>query len=150
MWSIAAQSYPTNLKLCAVCGVTMAEDIPNKPAVPELPKYLREPLETQSPERLEIVAAYAADLAEWKRHQRQDKLTQRRAAEEIDDEEREALAERDISTDPSDYEDVPANGAYITIKETKPGYHYYYFQWRDGETWKNEYIAPVDPNQSTD
>ena len=125
----------------------MTDDTPERPAVPELPKYLHEPLETQSPERLEILAAYAADLAEWKRQQRQDELTQRRAAEEIDDEEREALAERDISTDPSDYKNVPRDGAYITIKETKPGYRYYYFQWRDGETWKNEYIAPVNPKE---
>ena len=47
----------------------MAEDVPEKPPAPELPKYLREPLENQSPERLEAVATYAADLAEGKRRQ---------------------------------------------------------------------------------
>ena len=40
-------------------------------------------------------------------------------------------------------EDVPA-GAYVTVKETKPGYKYYYWQWRDGDSWKNEYIGPVE------
>jgi len=57
------------------------------------------------------------------------------------------LDEREISTDPDDYEDVPTSGAYITVKETKPGYRYYYFQWREEDTWKNEYIAPVTPKE---
>ena len=45
----------------------MVEDGLEKPPAPELPKYLREPLENQSPEPLEAVATYAAGLAEWKR-----------------------------------------------------------------------------------
>jgi len=125
----------------------MDEDVPEKPPTPELPKYLREPLEKQSPERLEVVASYAADLAEWKRQQQQEELERRRAEEEVDEEELEELEEREISTEPEDYEDVPTSGAYITVKETKPGYHYYYFQWRDGDSWKNEYIAPVNPRE---
>ena len=125
----------------------MTEDIAEKPPAPELPKYLREPLENQSPERLEAVATYAADLAEWKRRQRQEELQRRRAEEEVDEEDLEELDEREISTDPDDYEDVPTSGAYITVKETKPGYHYFYWQWREGDSWKNEYIAPVNPRE---
>jgi hypothetical protein len=127
----------------------MTEDIPEKPPAPELPKYLREPLENQSPERLEAVATYAADLAEWKRRQRQEELERRRAEEEVDEEDLEGLDEREISTDPDDYEDVPTSGAYITVKTTKEtgskSYRYFYWQWREGDTWKNEYIAPVNP-----
>jgi len=126
----------------------MAEDISEKPPAPELPKYLREPLENQSPERLEAVATYAADLAEWKRRQRQQELERRRAEEEVDEEELEKLDERGVSTDPEDYEDVPASGAYITVKTTKEtaekSYRYLYWQWREGDTWKNKYIAPVN------
>ena len=125
----------------------MTEDISEKPPAPELPKYLLEPLESQSPERLDAVATYAADLAEWKRQQRQEELKRRRAEEAVDEEDLEELDEREISTDPDDYEDVPTSGAYVTIKETKPGYRYYYFQWREGDSWKNEYIAPVDPKE---
>jgi hypothetical protein len=125
----------------------MAEDVPERPPAPELPKYLREPLENQSPERLEAVATYAADLAEWKRQQREEELERRRAEDEVDEEDLEKLDEREISTDPDDYEDVPTSGAYITVKETKPGYRYYYFQWREGDTWKNEYIGPVNPKE---
>jgi hypothetical protein len=125
----------------------MAENGTEKPPAPELPKYLREPLESQSPERLEAIATYAADLAEWKRRQREEELERRRAEEEVDEEGLEELDEREISTDPDDYEDVPTSSAYITVKETKPGYRYYYFQWREGDSWKNEYIAPVNPRE---
>jgi hypothetical protein len=47
----------------------MADDTSERPPAPALPKYLREPLEKQSPERLETVASYATELAEWKRRQ---------------------------------------------------------------------------------
>ena len=127
----------------------MSGELPEKPPAPDLPKYLREPLEKQSPERLKTVAAYANELAEWKRRQRQQELEDRRAEDEVDEEELEELEERGISTDPADYEDVPASGAYITIKTTKQtaekSYRYLYWQWREGDSWKNEYIAPVNP-----
>lgn len=129
----------------------MTEDVPEKPPAPDLPKYLREPLERQSPKRLEAVVSYASDLAEWKRDRRAAELEQRRADEEVDEEELEALEERNVSTDPEDYDDVPSSGAYITVKTTKEtgetSYEYYYWQWREGGTWKNEYIAPVNPRQ---
>jgi hypothetical protein len=118
-----------------------------KPSPPDLPAYLLDPLEKQSPDRLEAVATYANELAAWKRHQRQSELETRRADEAIDEEERKQLEERGLSTDPSDYEDVPSSGAYITIKTTKQTadaeYRYYYWQWREGDSWKNEYIGPV-------
>lgn len=127
----------------------MVEDAPGKPPAPDLPKYLREPLENQSPDRLEAVATYARELAEWKREQRATELQRRRAEDAVDEDELEELAEREISTDPADYEGVPASGAYITVKTTKEAgdkaYRYYYWQWREGDSWKNEYIAPVNP-----
>ncbi|WP_136602757.1 hypothetical protein [Salinigranum halophilum] len=129
----------------------MNEEPSEKPPAPDLPKYLRDPLEKQSPERLETVATYASELAEWKRNRRQEELKRRRAEEAVDDEDLKELEEREISTDPKDYEDVPASGAYITVKTTKEtgekAYRYYYWQWREGDTWKNQYIAPVDPKQ---
>ena len=120
-----------------------------EPTAPDLPKYVRDPIEKQSPERLETIASYATELAEWKRRQQQEELERRRDEEAIDDEELEDLEERDVSTDPEDYDDVPASGVYITVKETKPGYRYYYFQWREGDSWKNEYIAPVNPKRES-
>ena len=127
----------------------MAKEPGGRPRAPDIPKYLREPLEKQPSERLETVAAYAQELAEWKRQQRQDELKQRRAEEEVDEEQLAELEDRDVSTDPAEYEDVPVSGAYITIKTTKQTskkeYRYYYWQWREGDSWKNEYIAPVNP-----
>jgi hypothetical protein len=61
---------------------------------PDLPTYLLDPLDSQSPEWLETVATYACELAAWKRHQRQRELDERRAAEAIDDTDREALDAR--------------------------------------------------------
>ena len=127
----------------------MSKEPSGRPPAPDIPKYLREPLEKQPSERLETVAAYAQELAEWKRQQRQDELKQRRAEEEVDEEQLAELEDRDVSTDPAEYEDVPVSGAYITIKTTKQTskkeYRYYYWQWREGDSWKNEYIAPVNP-----
>lgn len=127
----------------------MSKEPSGRPPAPDIPKYLREPLEKQPSERLETVAAYAQELAEWKRQQRQDELKQRRAEEEVDEEQLAELEDRDVSIDPTEYEDVPVSGAYITIKTTKQTstkeYRYYYWQWREGDSWKNQYIAPVNP-----
>jgi len=114
-----------------------------KPETPNLPTYVTDPLERQSPEQLDTIAAYAEALADWKRSQREEDATATRAAEEVDEEAIEDLEERGFETDPEAYEDVPPK-AYITIKETKPGYHYYYWQWREGDSWANEYIGPVN------
>jgi len=128
----------------------MSGEDPAKLPAPDLPKYLREPLEKQSPRRLEEIASYARELAEWKREQHQRELKRRRADEEVDEEQLDELEERGISTDPKDYEDIPESGAYITVKTTKETdekkYRYYYWQWREGDSWKNEYIGPVDSN----
>lgn len=121
------------------------DDAPAKPPEPDLPAYVLDPLESQSPERLEQFGEYTIALAAWKRSKRDQELEQKRSENEVDEDELENLEERDVSTDPRDYDDVPTSGAYITIKETKPGYRYYYWQWRDGDSWKNSYIAPVSP-----
>nr|WP_240148953.1 hypothetical protein [Halorubellus sp. JP-L1] len=144
-----------------------------------MPAYVLDPLERQSPERLEALAKYARDLAAWKREirgrgdrggsdnrsrpERGDRGTAGRPGESgeprgsdvpgredpgpdraVDGTELEALEARGVSTDPSSYDDVPDDGAYVTVKEPKPGYRYYYWQWRDGDSWKNRYIGPVD------
>ena len=126
----------------------MAGEESKQPSAPDLPSYLLEPLERQSPERLEAVASYASELADWKRGLRADELERRRDEEAVDEDELAALEERGVSTNPEDYDDVPANGAYVTVKTTKETsekrYRYYYWQWREGDAWKNEYIGPVD------
>ncbi|WP_424016332.1 hypothetical protein ACOZ4N_00955 (plasmid) [Halorientalis pallida] len=129
----------------------MDEESPDSPQAPDLPKYLLDPLEKQPPEKLEQVADFAEKLANWKRQQQQREVRRRREEDEVDEDELAELADRDISIDPGEYEDVPDNGAYITIKTTKKTgdteYRYYYWQWREGDSWENKYIAPVNPRQ---
>jgi len=153
-----------------------SEGTGGRPAPPDLPAYVLDPLERQSPERLAALARYARALASWKRDAAggADPGESGRPAERagtdaaggdgqnadrpnaasddpgagpgrsVDADDLEALDERGVSTDPSSYEGVPDDGAYVTIKEPKPGYRYYYWQWRDGDSWKNQYIGPVD------
>lgn len=120
--------------------------MPERPTPPDVPQYVLDALERQDPERLETIANYAERLAAYKRQQREHAIEDHRESDEIDDDARQDLDARDVSTDPADYEDVPPN-AYITIKETKPEYRYYYWQWREGDSWKNQYIAPVNPGE---
>lgn len=122
----------------------------DRPTPPDVPAYLLDPLERQSPARLDEVADYATSLAAWKRRKREADDERRRTEESVDDETLERLEDRGVSTDPGEYDGVPESGAYVTIKETKPGYRYYYWQWRAGDAWENEYIAPVDPKRTDD
>ena len=57
----------------------MPEAPPAKPPAPDLPTYLRDPLERQSPARVETVAAYAEALVEWKCQRRDAEAAQFRA-----------------------------------------------------------------------
>jgi hypothetical protein len=56
---------------------------PERPTAPELPQYVLDPLDRQSPERLETIAAYAETLAGWKRAQCKADATATRDAEEV-------------------------------------------------------------------
>jgi|AntDeeMinimDraft_5_1070356.scaffolds.fasta_scaffold03774_8 hypothetical protein len=118
----------------------------DEPSPPDLPQYVLKGVDTQSPEDLLALAEYAEKLAAWKRFQGQED-TRKRREQSRHKEQKKDLEERDeeVSTDPEAY-DVPPS-AYITVKEPKPGYEYYYWQWREDDTWKNEYIAPVNPKQ---
>jgi hypothetical protein len=139
------------------------------PDRPALPAYVLDPLDRQPADRLEAVAAYARELAAYKRDDEGDgggggdansagdgdeddsradssdaSAASRDRPDAVGAETLESLAGRGVSTDPDAYDGVPESGSYVTIKETKPGYRYYYWQWREGDTWKNRYIAPVE------
>lgn len=115
-----------------------------RPSGPDLSARVRDAVDELSVEELEDLADYAQALADWKREQ--PPASPDTAPENaVDDDVVEDLEEQGISMDPDDYDDIPATGAYITVKEPKQGYRYYYWQWREGDSWKNEYIAPVNP-----
>lgn len=116
-------------------------DRPEAPPTPDLPNYIVEAIENQGPERLETIVSWASKLLAHKRTVALLEEEYRKAKKE---QYREALAERGLSTDPADYEGVPAK-AYLTAKETSPGSRYLYWQWRDGDSVKSKYVAPVNP-----
>ena len=119
-------------------------DDTERPSGPDLPVHVRDTVDELSIKDLEDLADYAQALADWKREQ--PPASPDTAPEDaVDDDVVEDLEEQGVSMDPDDYDDVPATGAYITVKEPKQGYRYYYWHWRDGDSWKNEYIAPVNP-----
>lgn len=135
-----------SLNIVAGHGLGMSH--PEKPPTPNLPDYLADPIERQDPERLETIAQWASELAEYKRTVAEIEAEQRRDEQGINDEQREELEERDdVSTNPDNYDDVPG-GAYIVTK-TIDGNDYYYWQWRSNPSKdapdKSKYIAPVNP-----
>jgi len=99
-----------------------------------IPKYLSEGLEKQSPETLRIIAQVAEELAE----QKEAKLEAELESDEIEEEDR---------PDDEDLErDEAPSGATLTIKEINDN-EYYYWQWRDGDKIKSEYVRPVNPSE---
>jgi len=118
------------------------ENVPPPPSV--VPKYIAEPMQKQKEESLEAIIDYANELIEYKKSE--DEIITRRKKEKSDhDKHKEELESRDndLSLDPEDY-GAPA-GAYITTKYPHGESGYYYWQWREGNQWLNEYIAPVNP-----
>jgi len=119
-----------------------------RPPAPDLSGHLRDAVDGLSVEELEDLADYAQALAEWKR-ERPPTSPDTSPEDAVDDDVVEDLEEQGVSMDPDEYDDVSATGAYITVKTTKVDkgkkYEYYYWQWREGDSWRNEYIAPVNP-----
>jgi hypothetical protein len=93
------------------------------------PKYILEGLEKQSPETLREIAQIASEMADQK---------ERRVEADLE--------KQAVSDQPENLERNKApSGATLTTKEIN-GNQYYYWQWRDGEKIKSEYIRPVDPD----
>lgn len=95
----------------------------------DLPKYILEGLEKQSPKTLRRIARIADEMADRK---------ERHLEVELEDQE--------VDKKPTDLErnDAPSTATLTT--KTINGNQYYYWQWREGEKIKSEYIRPVDPD----
>lgn len=98
-----------------------------------VPKYIQQGLEKQDPETLREIANRATVLANEKEAELEAELPKR----EVDDVE---LPEEICEQEP----DEAPSKAGITIKTINDN-RYYYYQWREGDQIKSEYIAPVDP-----
>lgn len=110
-----------------VCWLNMSY----QPDPPEsLPKYLAEGLQKQSPTTLREIEKYARQLAEYAEREAEKQLEER----VIDQEEEKGVVDTIPDTIPSK--------ACITIKTINEN-RYYYWQWREGEKIKSQYIKPV-------
>lgn len=100
--------------------------MPDQPTPPGLlPDDVVESCERLSPAALRDLSAYADRLAEYREQEREE-------AAEGDDS--EAVPDRP--------DDVPA-GASVTVKEINDN-RYRYWQWRDGDKIRSQYIGPAD------
>ncbi|SEP12549.1 hypothetical protein SAMN04487948_11548 [Halogranum amylolyticum] len=106
----------------------------NSPPTPpqNVPSGITEKLTDQSPNVLRDIARYADELAEHREREAQ--------LAEQDEQDEDVEAEADDLPD-----DVP-DKATITVKEIND-HRYYYWQWREGETIKSKYKAPVDSDE---
>lgn len=127
----------------------MTDHSPDEPDAPEsLPKYLREGARKQDPEQLRALAAYAQELADWKEASAQREMESRadlpgdEVPDEWDDDE-DAWADR--LADARAEGDVPAGKGSLQAK-TIDGRDYWYLQWREGDTIRSKYVAPVSPS----
>ena len=117
-----------------------------KPDTPSnLPQYLIDGVEKQSPEKLRQLAAYAEAMADWMEAETQRELEAQadqsttETPEEWDDDEWDEAVD-----DARDEADIPASKGTLTTK-TIDGRDYYYLQWREGSKIKSQYVAPVTP-----
>jgi hypothetical protein len=122
-------------------------DMESPPSAPEeLPTYLVDALESQSPERLRLASNFALTLAGWKERQAEEELTAQAdydpddIPDEWDDEEWDNALEEAI-----DKAGITSTKGTVTVKTINDN-DYYYFQWREGDKIKSQYIAPVNPS----
>jgi hypothetical protein len=93
-----------------------------------VPKYILEGFEKQSPETLREIAQVADEMADRKERQLEEELEEQEVGNRSND---------------LDWNDAPSS-ATLTTKKIN-GNQYYYWQRKDGEKLKSEYIGPVDP-----
>ena len=116
--------------------------LPDPPT--DTPKYLREGLQKQSPEMLRSIATYASALADSKERALQEELDAQ--AVDVDDETTPDGWDADEWDEQLEDSDVPARATLTT--KTIDDRDYYYYQWREGDKIKSEYVAPVNSSRN--
>jgi hypothetical protein len=113
----------------------------------DAPKYIIEGFEKQDPDTLRELAEYANELADKKISELRAKIEENSVA--MEDGVPEVADEEDWS--PEDWQEATADNsappkATVTVKNID-GNDYFYHQWREGNSVKSEYIAPVNPSR---
>lgn len=106
----------------------------------DAPKYIVEGFQKQDPELLEKLATYAEELAAEKSKQIEDQIEE--DSVELNDPPEGWEREQWENT----LSDTEAPKKACVTKKDINGREYYYYQWRDGDSIKSEYIAPVNPS----
>lgn len=127
----------------------LSETAPSGPpqAPSALPKYLREGAQKQSTDTLRLLADYATRLADYKETQAERELAARadHEATETPDEWSDRADEWESALETArEKADLGSGTGTLTTKHID-GRDYYYLQWRDGETIRSQYVAPVTP-----
>jgi hypothetical protein len=123
--------------------------LPQPPA--NLPKYLREGLRKQSPDRLRRAAEYAEALADHKEAEAKQQLEERanQSTDEVPDEWEDQENEwEDALEEVRDTADLPAGKGTLT-KKLIDGREYWYLQWWTGDGTESQYVAPVTSASSS-
>ena len=123
---------------------------PTKPTPSDLlPRYIVEELQKQDSEALRAVANYAQDLRVYRAVEAkadQSPLdTQHRKQVTVDELTAKAHS-KGISDDVADLDTIVEKGVPMKtsiVAKTINDNEYYYFQWREDDRIKSEYIAPV-------
>ncbi|XGI84729.1 hypothetical protein ACEU6E_10455 (plasmid) [Halorutilales archaeon Cl-col2-1] len=108
------------------------------PAPSNVPKYVRKGVNSQDANTLRDLSKWAEELAEWKENR---ELSEDEIAGDVVEQDVPDDWDEDEWEDLVDDLDAPAK-ATLTVK-TIEGSDYYYYQWREGEKIKSEYVAPV-------
>lgn len=127
----------------------MADETPTGPPQPpsNIPKYLRDGLPNQSPDRLRRIAEYAEALADHKETEAKQQLEEHaeQSADEVPEEWEDRADEWDDElADARDNADLAAGKGTMT-KKLIDGREYYYLQWWAGDGTEGQYVAPVVP-----
>lgn len=116
-------------------------DSESEPTPPEsAPKYLREGLPKQDPETLRAIAEFAEAYADYREQELEDELEEESVGDQIPP---KGWSEQQWEETVADV-DAPEK-ATLTVKTINDN-DYFYYQWRDGDSVKSEYVAPVDPS----
>jgi len=141
---------PMMMERCINCGGDLERvDGPVSPpeAPSDLPKYLGEGVEKQSPERLRDLIEYADQMADWKEAQADRELEEQAEKEDVDTtpDEWEQQEWKEVVDDARDEADIKPGKGTLTTKNIDDR-DYYYLQWREESKIKSQYVAPVNPS----
>jgi len=122
----------------------MGSELPEPPK--KWPKYLKEDLQRQAPERLREIARFADELALAKIEAAEAKLDAQSVDEDDLADEWDADEWEDVLEDAYEKADLPRGKGTVTVNQID-GRGYYYLKWSKNGEFQSQYVAPVEPKE---